>query len=110
MKSKYVISGEEYFMFSISNYLEEHQCDYQFSSHDMHKETISFKSYGSWGGPLYDAEYALTDFAIVYHKLYYISLLYCQSNDVINPKKKEYSVCAAVKEILDKKTIQMSRS
>lgn len=109
IKSKYVISGETYFIFSLSNYLEDHQCDSKFLTFDMHKEKLSYKSYGSWGAPLYDAEYSLTDFAYVYHKLFYISLLYCQNSKVINPKGTEYWPCPNVKEILDRKTIKMGR-
>lgn len=106
-KSKYVIHGLDYFMFSVANYLDDHQCDYKFLSYDMHKETISYNHYGNWGGPLYDAEYLLTDFALIYHKLYYITLVYCQNCRAINSKGTEYQECSNVKEILDRKTLQV---
>lgn len=109
LKSKYVIHGEDYFMFSLSNFLGDHQCDYEFLSYDMHKETLSFNHYGTWGAPLYDAEYLLSDFAFVYHKLFYISLLYCQNSKAINPKGAEYWSCTSVKDIIEKRTIKMGR-
>lgn len=62
---KYLMPDKTYFMYLLQGYCEEHQCDYKLLGYDMHKETISHKSYGSWGGPLYDATYSLTDFAIL---------------------------------------------
>lgn len=109
IKSKYVIPGETYFMFSLSNYLDDHQCDREFLSYDMHKETLSYKSCGSWGSPLYDAKYRISDFSNIYHKLFYISLLYCQEDEIINPKHVEYWKCSNVKNILDSKEIQIGR-
>lgn len=86
--SKYVISDETYFMYLLQEYLEQHQFDIEFLGYNMYKETISYKSYGSWGGPLYDATYALTDFAVVFQKIYYISYIHCKNSSAINPKGK----------------------
>ncbi len=79
VKSKYVISGEHYFMSSLQRFLQKHQCDHHFLNYDMHKETIAYKEYGSWGGKLFDATYALTDFAITYHKMLYIAHTFCKN-------------------------------
>lgn len=108
-KSKYAISGDDYFMFSLCSFLEAHQCDFELSGQSMHKETISFIDYGTWGGMLYDAKYSLSDFALTYHKLYYISYMYCKSSPVINPKGKGYKREQKISDILDAGQIEISR-
>lgn len=109
IKSKYAIPGEHYFMFALTTFLEEHQCDYEFIKHDMHKEQLEYKRYGNWGGPLYDATYSLTDFAVVYHKLYYIAYLCCKDSKIMNPNRDSYQNEEFLQEILDTKQIQISR-
>lgn len=108
IKSKYVISGENYFMFALYAFLSDHQCDYKFLEHDLHKETLDYKRHGDWGGPLFNATYALTDFAIVFHKMHYITYMYCRGNDILKdfvPAWNENNL----REILDTKQIQISR-
>lgn len=108
-KSKYEIPGEHYFMYSLQSYLGEHQCDYAFCGHDMHKETISRKNYGSWGGQLFDATYALSDFSLVFHKLYYISYMFCKHSQILNPKGELFSNEGDIEDIIDAKQISLSR-
>lgn len=107
--SKYVISEETYFMYLLQTYLKQHQCDYDFLGYDMHKETISHKSYGSWGGPLYDATYALTDFAVVLHKLYYISYMHCKNSSPLNPNGEYWSNEHSIEDIIDSRQLSVSR-
>ena len=107
--SKYVIAGETYFMYLLQGYCEEHQCDYGFLGYDMHKETISYKSYGSWGGLLYDATYSLTDFAMVLHKLYYISYMHCKKSSPLNPNGEYWSGEHSIEEIIDSRRLSVSR-
>lgn len=108
IKSKYVINGEAYFMFTLQDFLREHQCDYNFLGHNMHKETLEYKRYGDWGGPCYDATYSLTDFAIVFHKMYYIAYLFCKNNKAINPSEDAFQNEKIISEIIDTKQIQLS--
>lgn len=109
IKSKYAISGEDYFMMALCGYLDEHHVEREFLGHDMHKERLEYKRYGNWGGPCYDATYALTDFAIVYHKLYYITYMFCKNSKITNPSGYSYTNEKFIKEILDTKEIQLSR-
>ena len=109
VKSKYVIPGEHYFMFALTSFLEDHQCDYDFQGNNMRKEQLSYKRYGDWGGPCYDATYSLTDFALVYHKLYYITYLFCKRSEIFNPKGVAFQNSESIKSILDTKQIQISR-
>ena len=109
IKSKYAVSGEHYFMYTLQRFLEGHQCDYEFLGHDMRKKRLEYKRYGDWGGPLYDSTYSLTDFAIVYHKLYYIAYLFCKNSKITNPNGDTYQDDEFLKEILDTQQIQISR-
>ena len=108
-KSKYVISGEDFFMFKLSSFLEKHQCDDTFIGHDMYRDKISYTAYGSWGGQLYDATYSITEFAAVYHKLYYISYLVCRNSEIFNQNGDAFQNGDSIKEILDTNQIKISR-
>lgn len=108
IKSKYVLSGENYFMASLYTFLSDHQCDYKFLEHDMHKEIISYKSYGESFSAGFDATYALTEFAMVFHKMHYITYMYCKGNEILKAFVPEWNE-KNLKEILDTKQIQLSR-
>ncbi len=108
IKSKYVISGECYFMASLYAFLCDHQCDYDFLGYKMHKKQISYKSYGESFSAGFDATYALSDFAIVFHKMHYITYMYCKGDERLKgfvPAWNEENL----KEILDTRQIQISR-
>ena len=106
-KSKYVISGEAYFMLTLYAFLSDHQCDDKFLNHEMHKERVSYKSYGSTFSAGFDATYALTDFAIVLHKMHYITYMYCRGNEILKPFVSEWNE-KNLREILDTNQIQLS--
>lgn len=110
INSKYVIPGDHYFMFSLDRFLEKHQCDSKFYGHEMHKETVSYKHYGDWGAQLFDATYSLTEFSVVYHKMYYLSHIFCKNSKVINKNGGSYRFEDDIKRILDTKQIHISRS
>lgn len=107
-KTKYLISGEDYFMLSLVSYLKNHQCDGMFIGHNMHEKNISYKDYGSWGGRLYEATYVLTKFAVVFNKLYYIAYCYCKNSKSINPDGKSFYSENGIEEIISSKTISIS--
>jgi hypothetical protein len=107
--SKYVIDEKTYFFYWLMEYLEKHQCDTSFIGYDMHKEVIEYKQYGSWGGQLFDAKYALSDFALAFHKLYYIACLHCKTSKALNPKGEILYNDESIKEILISKEISISR-
>lgn len=109
IKSKYVIPGNHYFMFALNSFLYDHQCDSCINGHDMHKKTLEYNQYGSWGAPLFDACYELSDFGIVYHKLYYITYLFCKNSKVLNSKGEAYLYSERIKKILDTGRIDISR-
>ncbi len=100
---------QTYLMYSLCLYLNDHQCDTVFCGHNMHTERLEYTEYGSWGGPLYDAKYTLSDFSITFHKLYYISYVYCKNNKALNPKDELYRYEKSIENIIDSKTISISR-
>lgn len=103
IKSKYVISGECYFMASLYAFLSEHQCDYKFLGHDMHEKIV--EQNGNWG-EIHNVTYSLTEFAIVLHKMHYITYMYCKEDKRLSgfvPVWNEENL----KEILDTKQIQI---
>jgi hypothetical protein len=77
IKSKYVIDRKDYFMFMLYAFLSDHQCDYD-----------------------------LTDFTVVFHKMHYITYMYCRRNEILRslvPEWKEKNL----KEILDTMQIEI---
>lgn len=111
-KSKYEIPHEDFFMMTLYDFLAEHQCDAEFLKYEMRKERLEYKHHGDWEGSLCDATYSLTDFAVVYHKLYYISYKFCKNSRITNPNESPnwYDwVEKSLKEILDNNQIQISR-
>ena len=103
------MNGESYFMLSLNSFLSEHECDFSFLNQDMHEKRISYKEYGRWGGVLFDATYSITDFSVAYHKMLYISYLFCKNSKYLNPDGDKYYNEKYIEEILDKKQIQISR-
>ena len=95
IKSKYEVRGEDYFMCSLYAFLSEHQCDYEFLGHDMHSDRLNT------GSP---TTYAQTDFAIVLHKMHYITYMYCRGNEILRSLVPEWNE-KNLKEILDTKQI-----
>ena len=64
-----------FFILTLGDYLEKHQCDTTFNGNEMYivKER---KTYGTWGVTSFSATYLLTDYAVTYNKLLYITQLY----------------------------------
>lgn len=109
IKSKYIVESEHYFMLGLCGFLKDHQCEYKFLGHDMHSKRVEYKEYGSWGGTLFDATYSLSEFAVVYHKLYYITYIFCKNSQFANPEGNSFTREGSIREILDSMQIQLSR-
>ncbi len=107
-KAKPPFSEKDFFMFNLASYLGEHESDSTFIGYEMHEKIISRKEYGSWGGPLYDATYSLTEFGVVFYKLYYISYCYCKNNKSINPDGSYYYGEKSIEDIIKSKRASIS--
>lgn len=101
------IKAKDMFFYLLFMYLEEHECDYSFADNIMHRQ-ISKKSYGSWGGELYDSENELTDFGASYEKLHYVTSEYCYRHVEM---RKTFSIrqCEYLRTQIDEKRISISR-
>lgn len=106
MQSKYEVSGEHYFMMAMCKFLDSHQCDPEFFGNDMRQELLEHKTYGGGGS---DATYSLSDFGILYHKMYYITYMFCKKSKIANPKGDCFQNEKSIKDIIDTKTIQIVR-
>lgn len=77
-KSKYEITGEHFFMYRLEHFLESHLRDSEFLGYDM-------RTYGG------DSSYFLTDFSVVYYKLYYVIYLFCKNCKPLNESGMLYN-------------------
>lgn len=107
IKSLFDVPGEHYFMFALGYYLGEHHCDSCLCGHNMHNKTLSYKSYGTWGALRYNASYELSDFAIIYHKLYYIAYQFTVESKYYGKYCQSF-VVEGLQRILDTNTIEIS--
>ena len=100
----------EYFILSLLRFLEAHLCDTSISGNDMHSSTFHFKNHGSWGGILYDATYALSDFAIVYLKmLYYVQEYHlAMQKDLPQEGTIYHNAIDATRESIEKRQLKVS--
>lgn len=92
IKSKYAISKKDYFMIKLHDFLVHHQDDFRFLGRDMH-----------------DAAGMLSEIAIVYNKLLYITHMYCKRSPITNPNGSQHWMDweeRNIKEILDSGLIQ----
>lgn len=105
---KHIPDGQTYYMYSLCCFLHEHQCDSVFCGYNMHTKTLEYKNFGSWGKPLYDAKYSTSDFAVVFHKVYYLSYLYCKNDNFLNPNGDLYFDEKSIETIIDSGTISIS--
>ena len=67
------LTPEEYFVFSLSYFLSENKTKKELLGQKMYIE-VDRVSYSAWS---YDATYSITEFGMVFHKLRYITTLYC---------------------------------
>lgn len=99
IRSKYEVRGEDYFMCSLYAFLSEHQCDFDFLGHNMHGDRFNTGS---------TTTYTQTDFAIVLHKMHYITYMYCRGSEILKHLAPEWNK-KKLQEILDTKQIMLFR-
>lgn len=98
-----------FFMFQLFKFLRKHECDRFFGNHDMHQRTISYEEKGMWGGPLFDASYELSDFALVYHKMLYISYKFCAMSSIFSEEVFRFVSEESFANVIDTRQINISR-
>lgn len=104
IKSKHAVSKIDYFMATLHDFLSENCAESRFLGHNMHSERLEFKSYDGDG---YKAKYAMSDFGILYYKLYYITHMYCKESPVFQNRAAGWSE-KNIQDVLDTKQIDIS--
>lgn len=105
IKDKHIasFSCEEYFFFSLTSFLRENECSLKFLGNNMY--TISNKK--EYGGFSYTATYELNEFSILYHKLYLLTVLYCEASENIQ-KHCYLGLSDSIKKTIDTKQMLVS--
>lgn len=103
-KSKYTVSKTDYFMAMFHDFLSENSDKSEFLGHDMYSERIYYKR-NEGGG--YRAKYAMSDFGILFYKLYYTTYMYCKESPVFQNRVKGWEE-KNIKDVLDTKQIDIS--
>ena len=103
------LSGEGYFVFTFTAFLGKYECQKMFNGNKMYT-TKTYESHGMWGGSLFDAIYELTDYAVVYHKLYYFAQLQWLEyfGDPTNHDTVAYKSLQNTKKVIDTRQIEVS--
>ena len=77
IKSKYVITEEQYFLYALCAFLTRHQCDSDFIGYEMHDDILERNYYGNLS---FSAKYIVSDFAIAFNKLLYVAYVSCKNH------------------------------
>ena len=104
------LTEAEYFLCTLNEFLEDHECEKTFDGNQMYN-TKKYKDLGCWGTPLFEATYELTDFAVVYHKMYFIAQTYCLTlrKNPLDTDTTSYQNAEATRKVLDTREIEVSR-
>ena len=104
------LTNAEYFLVTLKEFLEKYECEKDFFGNEMYK-TKEYKSYGSWGAPLFDATYELTDYAVVYHKMYLTVQMYCLTlrKNPLDTNTLSFQWTEDTKKVLDTREMKVSR-
>jgi hypothetical protein len=104
------LSHAEYFLLSLKDFLQKYECETTFNGQQMYI-TKSYKNLGSWGVPLFEATYELTDLAVVYHKMYLIAQMYCLTlrENPLDTTTTFYHSAEYTKKVLDTREMEVSR-
>ena len=97
------MNDTEYFFFTFYNFFYNHSCDTDLGKNEI--LTLKHKENGAHGR--YDAEYTLTDFGVIFYKLYHLALSYCETNSHIN--QNNFRGSDGIKSILDTQKVTISK-
>lgn len=110
IRSKYVVSGEQFFARMLWLYLYQNSCKDKIGENAMHEKQLSQHRYGESFSDGFSATYSLTPFGIAYYKLYYTSFLFLGRSPIFNKKGTLFQESDAgfIKEVLDSASISIS--
>lgn len=94
-----------FFTISLMEFLEKHQCKETFNGNKMH----TTKNYKSYGDVSFSATLVLTDYAIIYYKLLYITQLYCNKLlNITDSNKLGFQMAETTKVAIDTRHIDVN--
>lgn len=97
-----------FFILTLGDYLEKHQCDTTFNGNEMYI-VKNRKTYDTWGVTSFSATYFLTDYAVTYNKLRYITQLYfLKLFNIVGEEKLGVISANATKEAIDSGELQVN--
>lgn len=102
-------SNADFFIIKLNEFLKKNQCEDSFNGNEMHAEVKNYKSYGTWGMTSFSATYVLTDYAITYYKVLYITQL--QHNELLaitNSNTFAFQTAEATKRAIDTREIDVN--
>lgn len=103
----YKFDSKECFIFYLDDFLCKNQCKDTFNGNEMY-EIKNKKYHGTWGAT-FSATYVLTDYAVTYHKLYYIvQLAIVEINTRLNKEVTGVHRAEETKKALDTREIAVS--
>lgn len=101
----YACSDEQQFILTLNSFLSKHQCDKEFNENQMYA-VKDYKTYGTWDATSFSATYVLTDYAVTYNKLYYISQLYFLKHyNIVDQDKLGVITANFIKEAIDSREL-----
>ena len=91
-------------MVMLHDFLSENSTERSFAGYDMHDSVIEHEYYEDDGSR---TKYAMSDFGVLYYKLYYTTHMYCKNSVTFQNSVQEWSE-KHIKEVIDKKEISLS--
>lgn len=91
----------DYFMFYLCCFLRRYECKLSFKENDMYYRSCNSENSSGFG-----ICYNLTNFAVVYYKLYYIAYIFCENKNIIGFCGRESK---QIKESIDSRTVIFTR-
>lgn len=107
--SNYRWTEDSCFVITLGDFLRKHELEKEFNGNVMYT-VKDYKSHGTWGLPLFTATYVLTDYAVTYHKLYYITQQhFLKLYKIIGEDKVGVRMAEGIREAIETREIKVGR-
>ncbi len=101
--------ADAWFVTTLGDFLGKHQLETTFNGNEMYT-TKDYEAHGCWGMDLFTATYVLTDYAVAYNKLFYISwLYYLKLHKIVGDEKVGVIIANGIREAIDNGEIKVGR-
>lgn len=103
IKSSYKIENDTCFFYLLQRYLSDHRHDKLFLGCNMLVTTDNSNKAAPLD--LSKSNYELTDFSLIFNKLYYITYMYCKKNSILNPRGKYWNDETEIERVIKYKAV-----